>query len=52
MSTLLDLDGFINEKVHLVDGRLIWPVLFLYPEFGTSDYIQEFHEDIMYVYYF
>ncbi|GFT87569.1 tetratricopeptide repeat protein 4, partial [Nephila pilipes] len=32
-------------KVHLKDGRLVWPVLFMYPEYGTTDYIHEFHED-------
>lgn len=25
--------------------RLVWPVLFLYPEFGDTDFIEAFHED-------
>ncbi|GFQ79442.1 tetratricopeptide repeat protein 4 homolog [Trichonephila clavata] len=32
-------------QVHLKAGRLVWPVLFMYPEYGTTDYIHEFHED-------
>ena len=38
----------IGNRVHLVDGSLVWPVLFLYPEFGETDFIQEFHEDTSY----
>lgn len=26
-------------------GRLSWPVLFLYPEYAQSDFISAFHED-------
>ncbi|XP_022087931.1 tetratricopeptide repeat protein 4-like [Acanthaster planci] len=26
-------------------GNLTWPVTFLYPEFGQSDFVQAFHED-------
>lgn len=33
------------KPVHLVENRLVWPVTFLYPEYQTSDIIQEFHED-------
>jgi len=33
------------KPVHLVDNRLVWPVVFLYPEYKTSDMIQEFYED-------
>ena len=34
-----------GERVHLTpDGTLVWPVLFLYPEFGETDLIQEFRE--------
>lgn len=27
------------------DGNLHWPVLFLYPEYGQTDFIQNFHEN-------
>ncbi|XP_003241653.1 tetratricopeptide repeat protein 4 [Acyrthosiphon pisum] len=33
------------QPVHLVENRLVWPVVFLYPEYKTSDMIQEFYED-------
>lgn len=39
----------IGKRVHLVEGALIWPVLFLYPEYGETDFIQEFHEDSRFV---
>ncbi|XP_007944138.1 tetratricopeptide repeat protein 4 [Orycteropus afer afer] len=45
------LDGIISEnpcgaRVSLDDqGRLSWPVLFLYPEYAQSDFISAFHED-------
>ena len=26
------------------DRTLSWPVMFLYPEFGQSDYVKAFHE--------
>lgn len=35
----------IGKRVHLVGESLVWPVLFLYPEYGETDFIQEFHED-------
>ena len=35
----------LNKRVHLEDGYLVWPVLFLYPEFGETDFIQEFVEN-------
>lgn len=35
----------VGKRVHLVNDSLVWPVLFLYPEFGETDFIQEFHED-------
>ena len=38
----------LGKRVHLVDDFLIWPVLFLYPEFGETDFIQEFHEESTY----
>jgi hypothetical protein len=28
------------------DGRLTWPVLFLYPHYGITDLVQQFHEDV------
>jgi len=44
----------LNKKVRLVTSHgnesvLVWPVLFLYPEHGESDFIEEFTEsDILY----
>ncbi|XP_046979522.1 DNA polymerase interacting tetratricopeptide repeat-containing, protein of 47 kDa [Schistocerca americana] len=35
----------VQKRVHLSEGRLVWPVILLYPEYETSDYIQEFPED-------
>jgi len=43
----------LNKRVHLAfpenengdTGYLVWPVLFLYPEFGETDFIQEFVEN-------
>ena len=32
----------IHFKVRLEDGKLVWPVLFLYPEKGETDFIEEF----------
>lgn len=31
-------------------GRLSWPVLFLYPEHAQSDFISAFHEDSRYLF--
>ncbi len=32
-------------RVHLdSDDRLVWPVLFLYPQYGQSDYIEAIPE--------
>ena len=28
--------------MRLEDGKLVWPVLFLYPEKGETDFIEEF----------
>ncbi|XP_025194920.1 tetratricopeptide repeat protein 4 isoform X1 [Melanaphis sacchari] len=32
------------KPVHLFENYLVWPVVFLYPEYKTSDMIQEFNE--------
>jgi len=40
------------KPVHLIGDFLVWPVVFLYPEYKTSDMIQEFNETTMSVYYF
>ena len=44
----------LNNRVHLDgDGQyLIWPVLFMYPEFGETDFIQEFTENQTYADHF
>lgn len=34
--------------VHFDGERLVWPVLLLYPEYETSDIIENFHEDHMF----
>lgn len=45
------LDGLSSEnpcgaRLSLDEqGRLSWPVLFLYPEYAQSDFISAFHED-------
>lgn len=51
----LFLDGLSSENPHgarlsLDDqGRLSWPVLFLYPEYAQSDFISAFHEDSRFI---
>lgn len=45
--TLKDLEGHNpgGAKVHMdEDGFLNWPVLFLYPEYSQSDFIERFCE--------
>jgi len=32
----------VQRRVRLEDGKLVWPVLFLYPEKGETDFIEEF----------
>ena len=40
-------------RVHVDDkGSLVWPVMFLYPEYQVTDFIQEFHEDETLVFWF
>lgn len=40
----------VNHRVRIgTDGRLVWPVVFLYPEYKTMDFIQSFHEDSVFV---
>ena len=34
-----------RKRVHFNGNNLVWPVLFLYPEFGETDFIEEFEED-------
>ncbi|KAM5266321.1 tetratricopeptide repeat protein 4 isoform 2-T2 [Hipposideros larvatus] len=42
----LSLDNFCGSRLSVDDqGRLSWPVLFLYPEYAQSDFISAFHED-------
>ncbi|VTJ66923.1 Hypothetical predicted protein [Marmota monax] len=49
------LDGLSSEnpygaRLSLDDqGRLSWPVLFLYPEYAQSDFISAFHEDSRFI---
>jgi len=34
----------LQKRVRLEDDLLVWPVIFLYPEFGESDFIEGFKE--------
>ncbi len=35
-----------GERVYLEeDGSLVWPVMFLYPEYGQTDFIRGFSEN-------
>lgn len=49
------LDGLSSENPYGArlcaddQGRLSWPVLFLYPEYAQSDFIATFHEDSRFV---
>ncbi|XP_030668891.1 tetratricopeptide repeat protein 4 isoform X2 [Nomascus leucogenys] len=51
----LFLDGLSSENPHGArlsldeQGRLSWPVLFLYPEYAQSDFISAFHEDSRFI---
>lgn len=39
-----------QSRVHFGgNDKLIWPVMILYPETQQTDFIQNFHEDTMYV---
>ncbi|XP_073973978.1 DNA polymerase interacting tpr containing protein of 47kD [Rhodnius prolixus] len=38
-------NDLLAKKVHFCGERLVWPVLLLYPEYETSDIIENFHED-------
>jgi hypothetical protein len=45
-SDFLSEDAEPGRRVEIgEDGRLEWPVLFCYPEFSQSDFIEAFHED-------
>lgn len=40
----------VNKRVHFAEetgnnSTLVWPVLFIYPEFGETDFIEQFQED-------
>ncbi|XP_044883283.1 tetratricopeptide repeat protein 4 isoform X2 [Mauremys mutica] len=46
----LSSDSTTGTKVYLDDnGNLNWPVLFLYPEYGQTDFISAFHEDSRFI---
>ncbi|KAF5303324.1 hypothetical protein FQA39_LY10063 [Lamprigera yunnana] len=34
-----------DHAVHLYDDKLVWPVIFTYPEYRVMDFVQEFVED-------
>lgn len=53
--TLKDLEPHIPQTAqysfHLDEqNKLIWPVLFLYPETKQTDFIENFHEDTLYAF--
>lgn len=57
-SKILDellLHGLSSENPYRVSlciddqGKLSWPVVFLYPEYGQSDFISAFHEDSRFI---
>lgn len=38
----------VRSRVHMDEnGKLVWPVIFMYPEYKLTDFIQAFHEDEM-----
>lgn len=40
-----------QSRVHFDEkDKLVWPVMILYPETQQTDFIQNFHEDTMYVF--
>nr|XP_006133542.1 tetratricopeptide repeat protein 4 isoform X1 [Pelodiscus sinensis] len=46
----LSSDSAVGTKVCLDDnGKVNWPVLFLYPEYGQTDFISAFHEDSRFI---
>lgn len=53
LSALLDGLSFENPygtRLSIDDqGRLSWPVLFLYPEYAQSDFVSAFHEDSRFI---
>ncbi|CAK6441111.1 unnamed protein product [Pipistrellus nathusii] len=53
LSALLDglsLENPYGTRLSIDDqGRLSWPVLFLYPEYAQSDFISAFHEDSRFI---
>jgi hypothetical protein len=41
-----------QSRVHFDEkDRLVWPVMILYPETQQTDFIQNFHEDTLYVFF-
>lgn len=42
-----------QSRVHFDEkDKLVWPVMILYPETQQTDFIQNFHEDTLYVFFF
>lgn len=40
-----------QSRVHLdAENKLIWPVMIMYPETQQTDFIQNFHENSLYVF--
>ncbi|XP_050494920.1 DNA polymerase interacting tetratricopeptide repeat-containing, protein of 47 kDa [Bombus huntii] len=52
--TLRDLEPQIPQEAHCssyldAQNKLVWPVLILYPETKQTDFIQNFHEDTLFI---
>ncbi|KAK9703568.1 Cns1/TTC4 Wheel domain [Popillia japonica] len=44
--------ALVENKVHLdEENNLVWPVVFLYPEYQTMDFVQSFPENNLLIYY-
>lgn len=42
-----------QNRVHFDEkDKLVWPVMILYPETQQTDFIQNFHEDTAYVFFY
>ncbi|OWF53776.1 tetratricopeptide repeat protein 4-like [Mizuhopecten yessoensis] len=48
--TNLEVPNAGNAKVHVdTDNKLVWPVLFMYPEHTQTDYVEAFREDVRFI---
>lgn len=48
-SLVCDYPG-ASARVHLTDdGELVWPVVFMYPQYQINDFIPNFNENSWYI---